>query len=129
MDATGTQRLYFDMVVKEAVTRKERISLIPREFTVSEGSKEFRLTTIVQRFMHNGLLFIDRKCTTLIRQLTKYPTGTHTDAVDALAGLLSLLRDPMASRARLQYDPDYDETLRWRKAIRDDNRYAPFAKR
>lgn len=126
VDATGQQHLYFDMLSREASLRRERIALVPREFTVAEGSKQFRLTTIIQRWMHNGLLFVNRSCTVLMRQLERYPSGMKCDAVDALAGALSLLRDPLASQAKLEYDADYDEEQRFRNAARKDPRYGAF---
>jgi predicted phage terminase large subunit-like protein len=126
VDATGQQHLYFDMLSREASLRRERIALIPREFTVAEGSKQFRITTTIQRWMHNGLLFVGRNCTTLLRQLERYPTGMKCDAVDALAGALSLLRDPLASQAKLEYDTEYDEEQRFRNAVRKDPRYGAF---
>ena len=128
VDATGQQHLYFDMLCKEGTLRRERIALMPREFTVAEGSKQFRITTTIQHWMHNGLLFVNRTCKVLLRQLERYPTGILCDVVDALAGALSLLRDPLASRAKLSYDPNYDEEERFRKQGRNDPRYAGFSR-
>lgn len=125
IDATGQQHLYFDMLSREAALRRERISLVAREFTVAEGSKEFRLTTIISRWMHNGLLFINQTCKQLLHQLSIYPTGTLVDLVDALAGALSLLRDPLTGHGKLVYDPAYDETARWQRTLRNDRRLFP----
>src|SRR5208337_3397894 len=125
IDSTGQQNLYFQAVNKEANLRRERICLVPVEFKSNE-QKEFRITVNVQRWMHNGLLFVSEHCKKLLRQLEVYPTGTLCDLADALAAALGLLRDPLASRAKLAYDPDYDENARFLKNVRKDERYIPF---
>ena len=122
VDSTGQQNLYFQQLIREANIRRERIALVPRQMPSTE-KKEFRLTTTIQHWMHNGLLFINDDCPLLLKQLERFPTGQLVDLVDALAECLRMLRDPMAARQRLEYDPSYDETERWKKAIRNDGRY------
>jgi predicted phage terminase large subunit-like protein len=127
IDSTGQQNLYFQDVVKEANIRRERIALVPREMPSTEN-KEFRLTSTIQRWMHNGLLYVNESCPMLYRQLERYPTGFMVDLVDALSECLRMLRDPLANRGKLEYDPIYNEETRWQNQFRGDPRYGGFSR-
>jgi predicted phage terminase large subunit-like protein len=127
VEASAQQYLYYEAILREANMRRERIQLIPIEQPTNQ-TKEWRITTTIQEWMHNGMLFVDRRCIGLKKQLEVYPNGQLCDLVDALASALRMLRSPFASRMRLSYDDRYDDDARWREKVRRDRRYEPFSR-
>lgn len=124
-EASAQQYLWYEALLREANMRRERIVLIPVEQPTNE-TKEYRITFTIQEWMHNGFLYVDDRCAQLLAQLKAYPNGTLCDLVDALASALRMLRNPFATRRKLEYDALYDDDARWRKAVRDDARYGGF---
>ena len=117
LESVGQQNLFFQSTVREADMRRERIALVPIDQPTTQD-KEFRITSTIQKWMHNGLLYVNENCKTCLRQLERYPTGLLCDVVDALASALNMLRDPFASKRGLQYDSEYDEMERYGRSQR-----------
>lgn len=127
VEASAQQMLYYQAILREANIRQERIRLLPVEQPTNQ-TKEWRITTTVQEWMHNGMLFVADDCIELRKQLKNYPNGVLCDVVDALASALRLLRNPFATRRRLDYDDLYSDEARWRKDTRRDRRYDRFSR-
>ena len=70
----------------------------------SNQTKEFRITTEIQLWLHNGLLYINKDAVELKKELEEYPRGQTCDIVDALASALHMLRNPFASPKGLSYE-------------------------
>lgn len=102
VEASAQQGLYVDGIIREAKTRRKRIPLMPIMQPTNQ-TKEFRITTIVQRWLHNGLLYINEALEDLIKELRNYPRGQTCDIVDALASCLYLLRDPFGGGGKVHY--------------------------
>lgn len=117
LESVGQQNLFFQSTVREADMRRERIALVPIDQPTTQD-KEFRITSTIQKWCHNGLLFVNETCTGTLRQLERYPAGLLCDLVDALASALNMLRDPFANKRGLLYDPDYDEMARYGQSQR-----------
>lgn len=125
IEASAQQYLYYEAILREANIRHERIALVPIEQPTNQV-KEWRITTTIQEWMHNGMLYVDRRCVQLKKQLEVYPTGQLVDIVDALASALRMLRNPFTTKQSLAYDERYDDYQRWHKSARRDPRYAGF---
>lgn len=95
IDATGQQSLYADTLIRDAQTQRKRILIVPMSMPTTE-TKEFRITTEVQKWLHSGLLYINESCTEAIKEIKAYPKGKTCDIVDALASALHMLKDPFA---------------------------------
>lgn len=122
VEASAQQNLYYQALVREAAARRERIILVPVEQPTNQ-TKEWRITTTVQEWMHNGFLFVDPACKNVRRQLEVYPNSPQVDVVDALASALRMLRNPFVQHRRSEYDDIYNDEARWRQEVRRDNRY------
>jgi len=128
VEASAQQYLYYEAIVREAQIRRERIILVPVEQPTNQ-TKEWRITTTIQEWMHNGMLYVDESCTELLKQLKNYPNGQLVDVVDACASALRMLRNPFATRRQLEYDDLYEADVQQRRDMRNDARYSPFARR
>lgn len=96
-ESSAQQNLWYEALVREAIARHERILLVPVEQPTNQ-TKEWRITTTIQEWMHNGLLYIADSCPALRHQLRVYPGGNLVDLADALASALRLLRNPLVKR-------------------------------
>ena len=110
IESSAQQNLFVDSTIREAVTRREPIRIVPVEQPTS-ATKEFRITSIVQHWLHNGFLYVAEDLEDLRRQIERYPNVKTCDIVDALASFLVMLRDPFASKHGLAYDQQYKENL------------------
>ena len=93
-ESSAQQNLWYEALVREALARHERIILIPVEQPTNQ-TKEWRVTTTIQEWMHNGFLYIADSCPQLRHQLTVYPGGQLVDLADALASALRMFANPL----------------------------------
>jgi predicted phage terminase large subunit-like protein len=105
IEASAQQTLYVDAVIREANLRRKRIAIVPIAQPTTQ-TKEFRITTIVQKWLHNGLIYFNETLNDLMREMRDYPEGRTCDIVDALASALYMLPDPFASRNKISYTSD-----------------------
>ena len=105
IESSAQQNLWVDSTIREAVTRREPIRIVAFE-QPSSATKEFRITSIVQHWLHNGFLYVAEDLTDLRTQIEKYPHTKLCDIVDAMASFLCMLRDPFTSKRGLVYDHD-----------------------
>lgn len=94
-ESSAQQNLWYEALVREALAKRMRIMLIPVEQPTNE-TKEWRITTTIQEWMHNGMLYVASHLTKLKERLRVYPGALGAiDDVDALASALRMLRNPL----------------------------------
>lgn len=95
IESSAQQNLWAQELITVANARRERIVLVPVDQPTNQ-TKEWRITTTITHWMHNGMLYVAEGCVQLLHQLRVYPGGTGPiDLVDALASALRMLRDPL----------------------------------
>jgi len=82
---------------------KRGMTIVPVEQPTNQ-TKEFRITTEVQKWLHNGLLYLNESCVEAKKEIEQYPKGQTCDIVDAIASALHMLRDPFSNPHGLIYE-------------------------
>ncbi len=105
VESSAQQSLYVDSLIREANIRKLRIAIVPINQPTNQ-TKEFRITSTLQRWIHPGLLFINKNCKETIKEVSRYPYTQDgvCDVADALASACIMLRDPYANRRKVRVD-------------------------
>ena len=120
VESSAQQSLYVDQVIREAGMRHIRIAIHPIEQPTNQV-KQFRITSQIQKWLHNGLLYINETLSELTREMTRYPNGETCDIVDALASALGMLPDPFSSRKGLVYESDGPKMSNFDKRFQSDD--------
>lgn len=119
----------FEKAMLENVTQfilRQRMMKEGRYFTTKElvwdADKETRILTRLEPRYSQHVMFHKRGMGDLETQLERFPSGTHDDIVDALQGLVQLLKWPKA--AKREAAPD-DVFMRVRKMMIDARKPRP----
>lgn len=88
-DATATQGLFIDALVREA---REKGKKLPISKVVLGTDKDFRIETTIQPVQAAGRLFVMKEAMEDLKmEYDSFPGSRFKDLVDALAGCISLL--------------------------------------
>jgi hypothetical protein len=109
IDATGTQNLFADSLLREAREKHKKLPLVKWTF---EGDKDYRIETTLQPLQSGGKLFAQKDQDDLRAEYEAFPSSNLKDLLDALVGAKLLLpTKPKAEEVR-------DEMAQYREYLR-----------